>query len=149
MNRRALIGSLIAFLGVPPIVTKSDAQEEKPYNGNWWLARREDQRIYIVAGFTEGMELGNDFSFWRLNEGEKLKGCISASISTYRDTFNKYLAQVTVGQIVDGLDELYKDYRNRLIPLYGAVWIVLQGIAGEPKDKLDLSIENWRKNAKH
>jgi hypothetical protein len=40
----------------------------------------------------------------------------------------------------------YKDYRNRKIRIYDAVWLVLNSIAGKPQDELDKMIESFRKN---
>jgi hypothetical protein len=54
---------------------------------------------------------------------------------------------VTGGQLVDGLDSFYGDFRNRRILVYSAVWLVLNEIAGTPQDELDKMIQSWRKNA--
>jgi hypothetical protein len=59
-----------------------------------------------------------------------VKGCEGAAIGAFNDRSNKYLTKVTVGQLQDGVDELYKDYRNRLIPIYAAVWLVCKSSGG-------------------
>jgi hypothetical protein len=58
-----------------------------------------------------------------------------------------YLTNVTSGQLADGLTAFYSDYRNRRILVSNSVWLVLNEIAGTPKDEMDKLIENWRKNS--
>jgi len=97
-----------------------------------------------MIGFFDGMDLGNNFSYWGLAKDDS---GIDKIIRSYDEYSTKYLKDVTNGQIVDGLDDFYKDYRNRRIVISSAVWLVLNGVAGTPKDKLDAMIENFRRNA--
>jgi len=69
---------------------------------------------------------------------------ITASYDFYSE---KYLKDVTNDQVADGVDEFYKDYRNRKIRIHDAVWLTLNAIAGTPKANLDKMIETFRKNA--
>jgi hypothetical protein len=64
-----------------------------------------------------------------------------------QENTDRYLAHVTVGQQVEGLDVFYKDYRNRKILTINAIWIVLNEIAGTPRSTIDTLIENSRKHA--
>ena len=66
---------------------------------------------------------------------------------SYYHYFFEYLNNVTNSQVVDGLDILYEDYRNRKIMVSNAVWIVLNEIAGKSSDEMDEMIRNYRKNA--
>jgi hypothetical protein len=91
------------------------------------------------------MTVGNNFSYWGMSDIKST--CASLAIDSYNKMEKQYLANVTNGQLVDGLDEFYKDYRNRTIRINGAVWLVLQGIAGTPKEKIEMMTESWRKNS--
>jgi hypothetical protein len=51
-------------------------------------------------------------------------------------------------QLNDGLNDFFSDYKNRRIEVDDAIWLVLNGIAGTPKEKLDKMIESHRRNAK-
>jgi hypothetical protein len=57
------------------------------------------------------------------------------------------MSNVTVGQVVAGLDDFYKAYKNRRIETLFAVEVVLKGTAGMPKDKLETYIESVRQLA--
>jgi hypothetical protein len=68
-------------------------------------------------------------------------------MGSYDQFANKYLTNVTNGQVVQGLDEFYSDYRNRRIKVASGVWIVLNEISGKSKDEMQKLIETHRKNA--
>ncbi len=116
-------------------------------DGNWWTGETETFKLAYVAGFYDGMDLGNRFSYWDLLKEDTMKSClsrVSTSFSTYEQ---KYMGNTTNSQLVDGLDSFYSDYRNRRIVLPSAVWLVVNGIAGMPQKDLDKMIESWRKNS--
>jgi hypothetical protein len=48
----------------------------------------------------------------------------------------RYLIRTTSTQAVDGLDTLYKDFRNRSIPVFRGLDRVLRSIAGEDVSEL-------------
>ena len=54
---------------------------------------------------------------------------------------------VTAGQIVDGLNVFYEDYRNRKIRIHNAIWLVVQQISGKHKEDMEKTIEYDRRNA--
>jgi hypothetical protein len=58
------------------------------------------------------------------------------------------VGDITAGQLADGLDVLYGDYRNRNILLLNAVWLVLNSISGKSDAEMQKMIENFRKAAK-
>jgi len=59
------------------------------------------------------------------------------------------LTNVTVAQMDKGLADFYADYRNLRIHVSDAIWPVLRGISGAPKEQVEGLIENLRKNAAH
>ena len=59
---------------------------------------------------------------------------------------NKFFSKVTAGQIADGLDVFYSNFANRSIVISGAVWLVVNQIAGTPD--VDQMILNYRKNVR-
>jgi hypothetical protein len=55
------------------------------------------------------------------------------------------MTNITNGQVVEGVDKFYSDFRNRRIRVKNAVWIVLNQIAGRPN--VDDMIQHWRQSA--
>ena len=148
MNRRSLMGHaalVFAVIGIPAAY-KSEAQESNRRDGTWWRGLSVSDRLLFVVGFMDGMDLGGDFSYWGMSSASS-KACAGAASESYGEMVNKYFANTTSGQLADGLTDFYEDYRNRSILIHGAAWLVVQGIAGVPKDELEKSIESWRKNA--
>ena len=97
-----------------------------------------------MTGFFDGMGLGHNFAYWN-NVNDKV--CAPKIVGSYDFYSDKFLKEVTNIQLADGLDEFYKDYRNRSIRISNGVWLVLNSIAGTPQAELDKKIENFRKNA--
>ncbi|HTH74700.1 MAG TPA: hypothetical protein VL635_09875 [Trinickia sp.] len=113
-------------------------------NGNFWLTQSSSSHIDYILGFLDGMRLGANFSQWKWDVTSK-EGLSKASsaLDSYNTEAQKYISNVTVGQIVDGLNQFYSDFRNRNIMIHDAVWLVLEQISGVPDDQLHL--EGWRK----
>jgi hypothetical protein len=121
-----------------------NAQGDNRRDGNWWIAQAPDFKVAYMTGFFDGMELGKNFGFWKFADESN---CVSKHHESYEFYRDKYLNHVTNGQIADGLDVFYKDYRNRKITVSDGVWLTLLAIAGTPQADLDKRIENFRKSA--
>lgn len=146
MKKALVLTLLVAVLGLAlPISALSTERRD----GNWWIDQSKDFQLEYVVGFFDGMSLGHDFSIWKWfdSTGTRPDPCIAKTTDSYSEYQSKYLADVTNGQLVDGLNTFYKDYRNRKIRVTLAVWLVLNGIAGTPEDRLNKMIESFRRNA--
>lgn len=56
---------------------------------------------------------------------------------------------ITVGQIVDGLDELYKDFKNKSINVQDAIYVIKKQIKGTPEEEVKqilLYLRSGKKN---
>jgi hypothetical protein len=115
-------------------------------DGNWW--RRQDAlgKLDYVTGFFDGMQLGHRFSYWK-NLGAFDKTCATKAVESYGALSDAYVKHLTVGQVSDGLNQFYSDYRNRTILIHDAVWLVLNGIAGTPEQEMKEMIESYRRAA--
>jgi hypothetical protein len=136
-----LVASLVLIWGVTDI----SAQAVDRRDGNWWIRLAKADKAWYVIGFFDGMELGFRFSYWGIKDEKKIGTAFDVGIS-YSNYLKKYLSNVTSGQLVDGLDSFYSDFRNRRISMHGAVWLVVNSIVGTPKEELDKMIEGWRKD---
>jgi hypothetical protein len=139
----------VAFAVVLLLATPSRAQDERR-DGNWWNMQPANRKAEFVTGFFDGMLLGKMYSqplvestatggFDQLQLRER-----DAVEARFAARTKKYLENVSDGQISDGLNEFYKDFRNRSIRVFYAVDIVLRQIAGE---KVDSAVESLRRYA--
>lgn len=136
---------LVLFAVIPVWVNAQAGRRD----GNWWLNETPANKLNYIVGFFDGMELGHNFSYWGIlkDSGNKETACISDSHKSFDSLSAKFFSNVTNGQLVDGIDSFYKDFRNRGIRVPDAVWVVVNEIAGTPKQDIDGMIEGWRQNA--
>jgi hypothetical protein len=123
-------------------------QEYDRRDGSWWNGLDPVSKPIYVSGLLDGMKLGNDFSVWGV--GQSSSDCKDAAKlvqSGYADYRAKYLTNVTNIRIVDGLDAFYSDAKNRGILVHGAMWLVLNQIAGKPPAEMQALVEKWRSGA--
>lgn len=117
-------------------------------DGNWWRGINRVSKAYYLAGFVDGMELGNRFSLGGIDKNDKDYKEVSERVTTsFSDQRAKYLANVTHIQLADGLDAFYADSTNRRILAHDAIWLVLNQIAGRPEAEVQALIESYRKSA--
>jgi hypothetical protein len=120
------------------------AEDNTRRDGNWWRDQTPSGKISYMIGFFDGTDLGRNFAYWKnVND----KDCAPKIVGSYDFYSDKFLNEVTNVQLADGLDEFYKDYRNRKIRIHDAVWLTLNAIAGTPQAEIDKMVENFRKNA--
>jgi hypothetical protein len=135
---------LLFFLCLGACSTAFAAADER--NGAWWQQQSPPSKDFYLLGISDGIELGKYFSKWDFME-EKSASADNAK-KRVDDSYAHYvhlLKKVTVGQMSDGLDVFYGDYRNRGIKVYIAFWPVLKTITGSPQPEVDQLILNLRK----
>jgi hypothetical protein len=147
--KRKLLTRVIAMMFVLCLLAPlSRNQEYDRRDGNWWNQLDAISKPIYVAGLLDGMQLGNKFSVWGIRQNTAdCKDAAKLVKSAYGDYRAKYLANVTNIRIVDGLDGFYSDAKNRGILVNGAVWLVLNQIAGKPAAEMQALVEKWRSGA--
>lgn len=134
---------LLATVVCLPILADDDRRD-----GNWWQNQPKTARAIYVIGFFDGMDLGHSFSYWKYSKDKaSLENWIPLTQRSYTEYTQKYLNNVTAGQLSEGLDSFYSDYRNRRIRVSAAVWLVANAIAGTSEAELNKMIESWRQHA--
>ena len=134
---------LLACLFIVPTFAQTSSERD----GNWWREQSKDFKYAYVVGIFDGLEVGYDFSYLDFGESPEDKACLSKVEASFNKHRVRYLKNVTNGQVVDGLNELYSDYKNRRIKIRAAFFLVLQSIAGLSKDELQKEIELQRREA--
>jgi len=119
------------------------------FDGNWWIDQKMNEKDFYLIGLFDGMDLGHRFSCWKFlsNKTKADQSCFAKVRDSFKEYNQEYFSNVTIGQLSDGLDSFYVDYKNRRILVWRAVWIVVNGIAGTPEEELNKLIEAWRRNS--
>ena len=140
---------LLHLLLVLMLVTASVHADDSRPDGNWWNTQSQNGRLNYIVGFYDGMILGHRFSYWKYADDsqDRSYGCTNKSAISFNEYHHRYIDDVRNDQLVDGVNEFYRDNRNHKIRVADAVWWVVNHIAGEPQAGLDKMIENFRKNA--
>jgi hypothetical protein len=146
MMKRNPIVQILLLICLLTIVPALSVAEENRRDGNWWREQDRFTRSVYIIGFFDGMDLGHNFSYWDFVKDKEMNACMGKVAESYADYSSKYFKNVTNVQLVDGLNSFYTDFRNRSIRIADAVWLVVNGIAGTPQEKLDSMIENWRRH---
>lgn len=120
--------------------------QDRRLDGNWWQSHDHLTKTVFVVGFSQGMVLGRNFSYWKFMNDRARQICLNAVVESFDEFQSKFMEKVTGGQLTDGLNSFYQDYRNRRIMVYDAAWLVLNEITGTPREKLDSMIEGFRRN---
>lgn len=121
------------------------AQDANRRDGNWWRATAPAARTTYMVGVFDGVILGCNFAHWSYEANSAQSQSISDAVSSCDSHKARFLANVKSGQLVDGLNAFYDDFRNRSIVIDFAVWLVLNQIAGT--SNVNTMIENFRRNA--
>lgn len=160
MNRIVLI---IVLLWLP--VASSAERTLGDYDGNTWNEWDVSSRLMYVGGFIAGSEYVADSltqivfctdlekakktqgKFWASWDQKKpplfSNNDVSDIICATDNNFNNsqiprfQILNITVGQISDGINELFSDFKNRSIKLADAMYFVKKQIKGTPPDEIE------------
>jgi hypothetical protein len=113
-----LLFAAMSLLLCPPLYAQSD------FDGDFWIPRTQDAKLMYVMGFVDGRNDG-------IND---LAEALGTTIADPR--VSKLGSKITTGQMVDGVDEFYKDWRNRKVLLRDAMQYVEDEANGKDDSKL-------------
>jgi hypothetical protein len=134
---------------------------DQPQNGYWWAKLNQQERVAWIVGFNDGSEVvrGNITTACLNQAGasqEQMKqqlkpGPIYEAAAADCDKklgllLNPYKPPKANGQIIDGLNQFYADYRNKNINVLAAVYYVYQELDGVPQNLLDEFVRSVRQD---
>jgi len=97
---------------------------QSDFDGDYWKKTTQDAKTKYLIGFVDGRNLGINEAATALQVG-------------FSDSRLKSLdSRITVGQLLDGLDEFYKDWRNAKIRIREALEYVTMEAQGKDGTKL-------------
>ena len=136
--------------------TDSTSADETRTDGNWWNAQNEYQK----AGYIEGFWGGNSFErelvdavvilntpktnkpgeviAW-LREGAKIEDALAKKDGAL-------FSNVTVGQMLDGVNSFYSDFKNRRIHVTHAILVVGNEISGASQASINTMTNFYRQH---
>jgi hypothetical protein len=131
------------------LAAASVAVADEKHNGNWWIAQPPTAKAVYLQGYLDG--LAEESSSWTMDAAMASvvvpKVCHQPLTGMQKrvEEGNKRFNDITYGQLIDGLNDFYADYRNRLIRVPVASNSVVSNIRGTPADIYQKTVEMARK----
>lgn len=153
-NMKTRLGFGILLLAV---LLGTGRGQEQAHNGFWWVGSSTDFRLGFASGYAMAMIRVQDIEGFRCladkNGGklpekypgdEALKGCTSQDPRLAPYDFG----DIRFGQLSEGIDEFYKDFRNKGIDITMAMTYVRDELKGKPTKELEEELTKWRSAVK-
>lgn len=120
-------------------------------DGLWWSESNNTQRLGYVIGYVDAMSAAALFSAANVCLDESVSKSLGGKSACYPKinglvypaTIGRF-SGITYGQLLDGLNDFYSDYRNRRVVIPGALNYVSSAISGKPKADLETMAEQMR-----
>lgn len=136
------------------LVISQTAECKKVFDGYWWNKQSEEVKTAYVCGFVRGTNNVLD-SLRELLDEEKAntygpstylvesvrKGLEYAEVECAFDPFSIY-------EVTDGVDEFYKDFRNRRVTVDCAIIVVRMQLRERSQEFINLKTKRLRKEAR-
>lgn len=147
MRRLYILLFCILFVGLIAKPCFGEEVKRLTVDGYEWESWTESWKAGWVIGFYEGIEQAGLETSWSLmlcamGVGRKLAGTVEGTKEVEDEVFNEFEERTlggkgTYGQMVIGLDEFYKDYRNKKVLVREASFIVKLELKGAPQEFIE------------
>lgn len=128
-------------------------------DGTWWRSLSPLQKNAYVVGFLDGTDYGTQNAASLVlghltgrtlpsdgrEEAEAQAFMEWAKGLYYEIHKSTFLDRVKAGQLVDGVDHIYSDYRNRRIPPVLIIDVAAEAIRGSSDAEIERRLEGLRK----
>jgi len=142
-----LLGTvLFLFLGIAPPASRGAVSSEDKFlvkfvERNWLNGKAWDKLTYpgklgYVCGLFDGITL-----FWAMADAEGVKKTVVDPIFSTASVPSKY----TVGDVVDGMDDFYRESKNLSLPAICAYLHFVYRARGEGEEAMKKRLSRWHK----
>lgn len=165
---------VIVFLFLfPNWINAEDTRDVDKLNGNDWRELSQVRKADFIGGFMSGSSYVIDNSkvilfgeyseekgknilsrLFKINNAEMDKKLFSGNeLILYENYYAKgrnegllkfHILNITSGQIRDGLDKLYEDFKNRGIKISDAIYVVMKQIRGATEEEIEAILQYLR-----
>jgi len=110
-------------------------------DGNWWNGLNSLAKYGYVIGYGDGSVKAD--ATWAYGP---CKTQVTAKYLAAVQKGNDY-SGITIGQLIEGVDQFYKDFRNTRILTTDAMMVVKQQISGFSQKQIDETLQTLRQTA--
>lgn len=126
--------SLVVLLVPVGSVAPSD-EHWASHNGEWWLSQTPRDKLSFLEGYITAKSDTN-VSLEGLKRSGRATGKEASDLLDLELEASDFY-HLSLGQVSDGLDQFYADYKNKMVDFNGAVGYVKHQIKGRPQEQLD------------
>jgi hypothetical protein len=137
MNAMKIMRIAIVMVVAALTSNAGSAGEHETRDGNWWRTLTETERAFCCTGMFEGVRTARTILAQENQDAVDQKYTASAQ---------SLFAWITIRQCVDGMNQFYKDFRNRTIEIPVAFWIVAWQTKGATDEQVKAVIGAARAN---
>ena len=145
------IGCVVLFLAL----AGAGRAEDRPHNAYWWADFSRERNLVFVQGYVEAMTHAHGIAQWACladrNGGklpEKYLGREAIEACSQSPTVTVYdFTDIPFGQLVDGVDEFYKDFRNKDVEINLGLRYVRDQLKGKSAKELEDELTLWRRGS--
>lgn len=131
-----------ALLGAALVASVNAAQEYRPLTGYaFWSKADGNLKFAYLIGYSDAEQI------YRFALDKGAKPLCADSGKAWIEDFDQKIPMpnnITVKQLIDGIDEFYKDWKNQSVQLHLAQNVVRLEIAGRPQPEIDEAIRKAR-----
>lgn len=140
------------FLLLSVLLSGRESYAQTKFNGNWWSQNDRAGKVMFVIGFWEGEVEESDN--WSISLGMAVPEKNFKDMLEFLMVGTKKAAErvnqtkdMNAGQMVDGIDTYYKDFRNRTIPVRAIMRVVKWSVNGKDDAAIEKFLVVLRKSA--
>lgn len=147
MKRLQILFFCILLVGLIVNPCFSEEGKKPPLNGYEWESWSKTIKFWWLVGFDEGCfqtRMEGDIFLRSFTDVVSLKfpGTVKGAEEVENELENEFLERTLLGrgsfgQIVAGLDDFYKDYRNKSILIREALYIIKLDLMGAPQEFIE------------
>jgi len=156
-NHRILVVLLAVTLGMGAAQGQQQQQQQtRAHDGYWWTGSSNEFRLGFVWGYVMAMVTAADANTFKCL-AEKNGGKLPEKLCSM-DVLDAcargpdvvpfdFGGHFRMGQWLDGVDEFYKDFRNKGLDVQLAMRYVKEQLHGKPAKELEDEVTEWRRSA--
>lgn len=149
---KTCMGFVVLLFFLPSSIGQGQEQKQA-HDGFWWVGSPETYKIGFITGYATAMVHAEDLEGIRClteNNGGTLPDkpthkALEACDSSTNPKISPYDFDVLrISQFAEGVDEFYKDFRNKNIEIQWAMTYVRDELKGKPDKFLDEELKAIR-----
>lgn len=136
MKKTLICLMILVFVCSVSLLTAQEKDPLDEYEGKFWTGLEGLSKVNFLEGFLAGIRACyTEIKYYKEvledpAEGDKNKAEVTGEVLDYiKSVFNCF--GLSYGQLMDGLDALYKEEANKVIPINRVITAVAEKIKGE------------------